>query len=323
VAPILRRLVATSSLTATLIQPPLPLERQIADVSSWPERDQEPIGSKPKWWLEAPNRVRWLFKEVQANRTVSGDAYLKGDDWAEAVASDVARLLGLPSATVELAVRAGVTGVISRHIAEGIGGGLVHGNEVLAGAHPGYDPQGRGLDSLYTVVNVMRAVGEVAPPASYFGTAASCFAGYLTLDAVVGNTDRHHQNWAFLKGRSGSRLAPTFDHGSSLGFALSDPERRDRLTTKDRNRTVQAYSLRGRVPFADARTPVEAALVALDVIGTQRAEPLLRAVAEVRDHLPDLVACVPHGRMSDAARTFALTLMEGNIERLLREGGFG
>lgn len=79
------------------------------------------------------------------------------------------------------------------------------------------------------------------------------FVGYLLLDAWIGNTDRHDNNWGVIERStpSGSRriLAPTFDHASSLGRELLDTEREDRLTTNDQNRTVHAYVQRCRSAF--------------------------------------------------------------------------
>lgn len=58
----------------------------------------------------------------------------------------------------------------------------------------------------------MQVLGDVAPPPRTSGfTAFGVFAGYLVLDALVGNTDRHPGNWALLEsGHDGARyLAAT------------------------------------------------------------------------------------------------------------------
>jgi len=62
------------------------------------------------------------------------------------------------------------------------------------------------------------------------------FGGYLVFDALIGNTDRHHENWALLKREAGPtdhRLAPSFDHASSLGREMRD-ERRLRLIRENK-----------------------------------------------------------------------------------------
>ena len=61
-------------------------------------------------------------------------------------------------------------------------------------------------------------------PQSILGELAS----YAILDGLIANTDRHHENWMFfyhLERRS-YQLAPSYDHGSSLGRELQDVSRR-------------------------------------------------------------------------------------------------
>lgn len=53
------------------------------------------------------------------------------------------------------------------------------------------------------------------------------WAVMLTFDALIGNTDRHHENWGLLHQRTSNlpspntRLAPAFDNGTSLGHEFS------------------------------------------------------------------------------------------------------
>jgi serine/threonine protein kinase HipA of HipAB toxin-antitoxin module len=60
----------------------------------------------------------------------------------------------------------------------------------------------------------------VAPSdGSEYPSAFAQFTGYLVLDALIGHTDRHEENWGVIEGITGAkRLAPSFDHASSLGF---------------------------------------------------------------------------------------------------------
>ena len=213
------------------------------DITRWDDVGDEPAGSKQgKRWLAEPHlteRRRWLFKP-----NVPGKAY-RGDDWSEKLAGEVAKLLGLPCARTELALREGGFGVISRDVAEARS--LAMGNEVLAGRVPGYGRGARNRIPGYTPEGVLEALDGLdvgPPPGSSSGVSApATFAGYLVLDALVANMDRHDENWGLLLAPSDNPLlAPTFDHASSLGFQLSDEEREDRLTTSDRGRTVEAYA---------------------------------------------------------------------------------
>jgi hypothetical protein len=92
--------------------------------------DTEQLGSKPKFWVLLGNE-RWLFKEARPGT---------GEDWAEKVAAEIAKAIGIPAASVELAEYQERRGCISRNFVDVKGGQtLVHGNEILAGQVTGYD----------------------------------------------------------------------------------------------------------------------------------------------------------------------------------------
>src|SRR5260370_32821110 len=81
----------------------------VIDVSAWEITGEETTGAEAKFWLEEPGtKLRWLFKTVTVK-----DEHVHGEDWAEKAASHLARLLGIPSAEVEMAVRGTTDGAIS------------------------------------------------------------------------------------------------------------------------------------------------------------------------------------------------------------------
>jgi HipA-like C-terminal domain len=52
---------------------------------------------------------------------------------------------------------------------------------------------------------------------------------FLTFDALIGNTDRHPENWGFLATQSQGEdwtfsFAPSFDHGTSLAYQLRNED---------------------------------------------------------------------------------------------------
>lgn len=162
---------------------------------------------------------------------------------------------------------------------------------------------------------------NISPPGSPGGISATgVFAGFLVLDALVANMDRHDENWALLVA-PGVRpvLAPTFDHASSLGFQLSDEERDDRLSTTDRGRTVDAYAARGRSRhFEGSPTLVDLAVRCCRLSDTTDYwHSTVEAIAV--QHLEELAEALPATRMSRSARTFAVRLMTINRRRLLDE----
>ena len=302
----------------------------VVDVDGWALLNVEPMGSKPdKLWLEAPPEggggrgPRWLFKPA----TVQYEAHRefpKGDDWAEKIVGEVARVLTIPAAAVELARRGDRYGAISRDVSEGRD--LVLGNVILHWQDPRYERDRRHEAPGYTVEGVLaglRGLAIAAPAGTVEGIdACATFAGYLLLDALVANTDRHHENWGVLEpalSGGGRELAPSFDHASSLGFQLSDEERQERLGTRDSNRTVEAFARRGMSRhFSGRPSLVSLAAQALGRCDQPAGRGYVRAIEGLSpDSISELVESVPPDRMSQPARMFAGRLMVENRRRIL------
>jgi hypothetical protein len=287
----------------------------IVDVTDWPLAEEEPLGTKPKQWLRHPDSgERRLWKESTWNVAKDGSRYRKGDDWSERVACKLARRLGVPAADIELAERDGTCGTVSRSFAPKPMQ-LVHGNELLAelttvSSDP-RDPTGYTLDA------VKRVLATVEPPTEHavLTTAFDWFAGFLVLDALVGNTDRHKENWGALEVRGTRHLAPSFDHASSLGFLLSDAERSERLTTRDHLRAIDAWAARARTPFQGRSHPCHAAARALQQVDTPVGEHWYETI-EALPSIAELLDRVPRDRISESAAEFANRLYEVNRANL-------
>ena len=286
------------------------------DVSAWLPAGSESVGTKPKRWLRDPeSETRWLMKDATHNRRTDGTSYRKGDDWAERIATGVADRLGLPAARTELAVQHGPgetrLGVISKSVVAA-GEELILGNELLAQPAFRHDRAG------YTISAVREALEDVEAPSSGDCelSAWDVFAGYLILDALIGNTDRHEENWAIVDSGTSRRIAPTFDHASSLGFQLDDAAKERRLTTNDHGYTPEAWADRARAEFAGRPHLSEAALEARRMQDSEKRDYWLSRCEDV-ERLIEPIQLVPQHRMSLSARAFAERVLRRNRERLL------
>jgi hypothetical protein len=270
----------------------------------------ETLGSKPKFWFSR-GQERWLFKEARENT---------GEDWAEKIAAEVAAVLGIPAAKVELAEFAGRRGCASRSFVDtSRGQSLIHGNEVLAGLVVKYDPAKRLRQSDHNLENIYLALTKLFDKSGR-GPVLTQLAEYLVLDALIGNTDRHHENWGLLlelpseastppggEVRDELSVAPTFDHASSLGRELLDPARA-RLIAEHR---VAWYVRRGHggvyLKGTDRRGANPLDLVEYGVTAyADYFTPILRRMHQTSvDPLVDTVDGVPNIRMSVAAKNFA------------------
>jgi len=219
---------------------------QIVTVPADAPEDQESLGSKYKFWFGSQ---QYLFKEAREPT---------GEDWAEKVCAEVAGLLGLPHAEYDLGLwrrsSLEVRGVVSRNFC-GHGDTLILGNELLAEVDPEYAPGvSKFRVSAHTIERVLRTIQNKNPRFPFAWNAPTqishpveLFAGYLLLDALVGNTDRHHENWGAVRSEGGQlHLAPTFDHASSLGCHESEDKKSSRLLTRDMNFTVEAFASKAR-----------------------------------------------------------------------------
>lgn len=291
----------------------------VIEVTSAMRSDVEQLGSKPKFWFKLDGE-NWLFKEARANT---------GEDWAEKVASEIARSLGLPTHHAELAVWEGKRGCAVRSFLATDQSVLVHGNELLGGLISGYDKEKERGQADHTFNNIVTVIERLFPSNKARSVAASYMVGYLVFDALVGNTDRHHQNWGVLlerkevTGRPASfalQLAPTFDHASALGRELTDDARQRHLD----GGTIERYILKGRGGiFADAAARHGLSPMALARMLAQHYPEFFRpwqarATNLADDFYCDLLARVPDERISPTARDFAAALV-ANSRRLLRE----
>ena len=264
------------------------------------------------------------MKYTTYNQRHDGRRYRKGDDWSERIANGVAERLGVPAARTELAVEnAGEMasyGVISKSVVAALTGDelqspeeLIHGNQLVSIEVVGRERVG------YSVEAVQQALDGVAVPHGVGDdvTAWDVFVGYLLLDAVVGNTDRHEENWAVIDGATGRRLAATFDHASCLGFQLDDEQRQSRLRTRDSGYTPEAWADRAKTPFEGQPHPISAALRALELTDQAVRNHWLGRCEKV-DRLVEPAWMIPEGRMSLAARDFAERVLRQNCQRLLQ-----
>lgn len=292
---------------------------QIVNIPSEAREDTEQLGSKPKFWVLLPDG-RWLFKEARPNT---------GEDWAEKVAAEVARAIGIRAATVELASFGERRGCISRNFVDvEAGQALVHGNEILGMRVTGYDKGKTFRQSDHTLENIDAAVRSLFPTENADGVLTQ-LAGYMVLDALIGNTDRHHENWGLLlQAQTHARavklsVAPSFDHASSLGRELLD-DRRAALLAANR---VGWYISKGRGGIFRGRqerhgeNPLRFVQLAARAYPSFFSPTLEKVAALSRDDVCRIVDAVPDDRASRPAKQFAQAMIfsaQASLNEILR-----
>ena len=288
---------------------------------------QETLGTKRKYWFTDDQKRRVLFKAKERDT---------GEDWAETLACELAKLLRLPHVHYDLAeeVGSGVPGVVCINCVPS-GWSLVMGNELLLGRDPAYPFQKKYKVRQHTVEAVAEVIGKLQlPPKPWqevlpagIQSALDVFIGYVLLDAWIANQDRHHQNWGALDDGQCRYLCPTFDHGSSLAHSLQDTEREQRLTSRDKNQQISAFVRKARSAFyahsSDAKPlGTYEAWQAFARLSPSAATTWLEQLRKIDENqVAQRMAEVPDNRMSSVCREFTRRLLLENQKRLLEGAG--
>lgn len=296
------------------------LKFPVYEISPEAPEEYEEMGTKEKFWFHHEEFGQCLYKKARTNT---------GEAWSEKISAELCKLLTLPHAEYELALFEQQLGTISPSFLPP-NGSLTTGNEIMAKIFLDYPANIHDL-SQHTLENVFRVMEEsvVNIPLDWhvlpnIKTAIDTFIGYLLLDAWIGNSDRHHENWGFINLDGNSYLAPTYDHASCLGRNESDDKRQRRLETKDKGFSVEAYAdkcksclyaksgnskpLKTFDAFcAAARLFPQAANVWLDKLSEIQAKDTLK-----------LLNHIPNAYISPIAIKFAQKILEVNQNKLIR-----
>jgi hypothetical protein len=291
----------------------------IIEVPDNADQSNEDMGTKYKFWYLDSQLGRCLFKEARLNT---------GEDWAEKITAELAKLLGLPHVNYELATFKNKPGSISQSMLpkKAI---LQHGNEILSSLISSYPSSATYGVRQHTIDLVIQAIDlpTVFPPYNWelptgINSAIDTFIGYLMLDTWVSNSDRHHENWGFIVLDNKFYLAPTYDHGSSLGRELLDTKRQGIFT----NGSVSNYIQNSR--SAMYRTVNDKkALLNIEVFSIiferypDTAKVWLQNLAQISpDDITELLQKVPQTRLSPLAQRFTHQILIQNQIRLLDIG---
>ena len=304
------------------------MEYKIYDISGEENIKEEQLGSKEKFWYQNKDGRKFLFKFSRENT---------GEHWSEKISFEIAKLLNLPCAEYYLATRDNRLGIISPSFI-GEDEHIIFGNRLLekfaqqkrikgvASAPQQIEifPQAQHrIDQIYDLLE-----GEKVLPTRKWkpiwgiNDGASLFTGYLMLDAIIGNTDRHIENWGVLQYKDNLYLAPTFDHASSLGRNELSPQVKKRLTTNDSNQTVNAYACRAKTPIFNKNNEQLTTIGVLEYGFNRTSESIYCWIKELNNlkgkTIERILGRFPDRILSANKKKFVYTILISNIERIKR-----
>ena len=201
------------------------LERnRYIDVSSWNKIQVQTKGSRDKQWVynyseSAPLNIEiCLFKESHKR--------YPNEFWAEIIASRIGELIGVPTpeaycarlgdkyaALVKYFLRVKLNLPKAGYIECIELEDLFEGGEYIVRRDPTFERKRGEQHNIFDVESVFKEMKEE----TLFGD----FLKILIFDTIIGNTDRHQDNWGFIVGKDEVfQLAPAYDNSTSLGSEL-------------------------------------------------------------------------------------------------------
>ena len=281
--------------------------------------DNEQMGSKRKFWFsENTTAPQWLFKYPRLG---------SGEHWAEKIAEQIALKLEIEHAEVELAVCEDEQGIISKDFT-GKNSSMVHGNDFMSISDIEYDLHKKFKQSQHTVERIFKMLSNLdftMTPYVRENSNQFKFTKYLLFDALITNTDRHHENWGVVIKHIDCEnfssyeayIAPSYDHASSLGREFTDIKR-DAIR---RNNGVAKYIERGHgAIFWDEKQPAPSPLELIRLCASNfpnlftSSFTILTRIKE--SDFEHIISRIPDDWMSQSARLFTNDLLCYNLAQL-------
>ncbi|EYE87163.1 protein kinase [Fervidicella metallireducens AeB] len=177
----------------------------IKDFSNWIEYEgaSEGSGRSEKIWLVNPeNGEVGLFKFTKSSNTT--------EHVSEKIASELAILIGIECMKVDLGIFNSRIGSLSYKINKD-DEILIEGIQLINKYFPNYDENSlydNVKDEYYSLDMIMKSLKDYNLQYE--------FLKIPIFDYLIGNTDRHHSNWAIIQKDKNVKLSPLYDNGSSL-----------------------------------------------------------------------------------------------------------
>lgn len=188
----------------------------------------EGSGTSSQQWIVSKNRDRiGLFKFPKSLETT--------DHISEKIASHIARIIGIPCADIDLGIYQDKydnkvkNGMISYKInPDGVD--LIEGVSLISSKYKNYDSEelkDTETGECYSLHMIMNSLEPYKLDKE--------FLKIVIFDFLIGNSDRHHGNWAILRKDGDITLSPLYDNASSL-CAYENEDTLEKCLGKDKNK---------------------------------------------------------------------------------------
>lgn len=161
----------------------------LIDISQWPSGNQRfvPIGKRIKKVVLHPETFDlYYFKEPKEK--------YPWEFWNEIIAYEIGEKLGFNVLKYQPAILEGLGGCLSKSMTEDFTQELIHGQQLLLRIYPEFETK-KGTDHTFQLVESFFKSLEQDENKLIINN----FIEMLVFDAIIGNRDRHQQNWAIIR----------------------------------------------------------------------------------------------------------------------------
>jgi len=315
----------------------------IYDISDVDPIDYEQMGTKSKFWYKDEKGDLYLFKATLTTDKAGKNIQRYGEDWAEKIACEIAKLLNIPAADYELAIFGEQAGIITKNFVRS-NENMLYGNSIISHLEDiivknEYFPiteakvevDSKTSNESHNAPNIFVCLENFVKnkPLNWnslpnIKTAKDVFVGYLMFDTLISNQDRHNENWGMIyASKTHTYLAPSFDHAASLGRNESDDKRLVRLKTTDKGQSIASYVNKAKSQIVHHESGKRlSTILAFEMFGRCFAlDAALSWIEQLKmidnEQLKSIVWNIPDSIISETSKQFAYNIILENKNRIL------
>lgn len=166
------------------------MKPQLFDITGWNEQSWVSTGgTRSKKFVQAPDGNYYYYK--RSYKTEGREYFF--EFWGEIIASLIGKQLGFDMLTYDLAIDGNEMGCLSISMIEESAEELIEGGKYLQAWERKFDPQIKDGRKLYSFQLIVKAL-EAFQRDEYIEQILE----HIVFDSLIGNGDRHQENWAFI-----------------------------------------------------------------------------------------------------------------------------
>ena len=152
-------------------------------------------GTRAKKYLLGPDGKYYFFKRSQYKEPAETKPgkYFKYEFWNEIIAYQLGTLLGFNMLLYEIAIDGEIMGCISASMITLENQELNEGIKYIKAFSPKFDPERKECRTWYSFSRIEAALNQ-----SKLGKFVNNILELIVFDALIGNGDRHQENWAVI-----------------------------------------------------------------------------------------------------------------------------